>query len=142
MTTTSPTDHLAMIDDHRRAIRYAAAALSLGCAALYFLVGLDLVYQPKPGEPSLLLFGVPAGLSFVLGAVLLVASDRRVLWVLGAIYQVLVIVAYIGVADRRDPPFEPVGVTIKVAQFAILILLLALAMRPTRQTAAVRPVVR
>jgi FtsH-binding integral membrane protein len=127
---SSVLDQLSAVDAHRRAIRYFAAALSTGCAVVYFMIGLGLVYEDVADAPSLLYFGVPAGLSFVLGATLLVATDRRILWVLGAIYQAFVILAYIGVAERRDPPFEMVGIALKVAQVGIFCLLLALIRRP------------
>jgi hypothetical protein len=123
------------ITRHRHSIRLAAAAISLGCAIVYFLIGFGLVYPELPEGPSLLFFGVPAGLSFVLGAALLVATDRRALWILGAIYQVFVIVAYFGVAERRDPPFEVVGLGLKVAQLMILTLLAALIVGPGEATA-------
>jgi hypothetical protein len=131
MTTAMPMpDRRPWLETHRRSIRYLAAALSAGCALVYFLIGFGLVYEEPADGTSLIYFGVPAGLSFVLGAALLLAADRRSLWVLGAIYQVFVILAYFGVAERRDPPFEPVGILLKVAQLAILGLLLALLLRP------------
>jgi hypothetical protein len=118
---------------HRHAIRYGAAALSAGCALVYFLIGFGVIYpvEDVPADaPSLLFFGVPAGLAFALGAILLLATDRRWLWVLGAVFQVFVIVAYVAVAEKRDPPYEAWGILLKVAQAAILGALAYLAVQP------------
>jgi FtsH-binding integral membrane protein len=118
---------------HRHAIRYAAAALSAGCALVYFLIGFGAIYPVEDvsaDAPSLLFFGVPAGLAFALGAILLLATDRRGLWILGAVFQVFVIVAYLAVAEKRDPPFEAWGILLKVAQVAILGALVYLAAQP------------
>ena len=74
-------------------------------------------------------FGVFAGLAFVLGASLLLAVDRRALWIAGAIFQVGVIVMYIAVAPQRTPAFETWGILIKLFQVAILVALVELVVR-------------
>ncbi len=107
----------------RRLVRYAAAALSALCAIVYVLIGFGLIYPLDEGSaetPGLLFFGVSAGLAFALGAFLLVTTDRRPVWILGAIFQVVVVWAYVSVADKRDPPYEPWGIALKIAQVAIL----------------------
>ena len=113
----------------RRTIRYIAAAASAATALLYFAIGagvLTVVDEVSPETPSMFEFGFMAGLPFVVGAVLLVAFDRRFLWVLGAVLQVGVIVMYIAIASQRTPPFETWGILIKVLQATILAALVYL----------------
>lgn len=115
----------------RRTIRYVAAAASAVTAILYFAIGvgvLKVVDEVSADAPSMLAFGAPAGAAFVVGAVLLAAVDRRILWVLGAVLQVLVIVMYIVVSAQRTPPFETWGILIKVLQAAILAALVYLVL--------------
>lgn len=117
----------------RRQIRYAAAALSAATALLYFGIGagvLKVVDQTSADTPSLFEFGVLAGAAFLLGTLLLLAFDRRALWLLGAIFQVGVIVMYVAVSPQRTPPFEQWGILIKVLQIAILAALAWLTVRP------------
>ena len=88
----------------------------------------------------MLAFGLSAGSAYLLGALLLLLTDRRVPWILGAILQVGVIVMYVNVAPQRTPPYEAWGITIKVLQFALLGLLAYLAIRaPQRAEAVIRP---
>ena len=117
----------------RRTVRYLAAVASAATAALYFGIGagaLTVVDRASPNAPDLFQFGVAAGAAFVVGAILLLAFDRRLLWVLGAALQVGVIVMYVVVASERTPPFEVWGLLIKVLQVAVLIALAYLIVRP------------
>ncbi len=117
----------------RRTIRYLAAAIAAGCAAVYFAIGLGLVYPPSQ-DPEfdagfMLVFGFSSAFMFALGAALLLRTDRRAVLVLGALFQVFVIVAYFQVSGRRDPHFEIWGLSLKAAQAVILVALLDL-LRP------------
>lgn len=117
----------------RRAIRTAAAAASTAAALLYLGIGfgvLRVVDMTAPDAPDLLPFGLAAGAAFGLGAALLLAFDRRILWILGALLQVAVIVMYVVVAPQRTPPFETWGILIKILQAAILAALVTLIVRP------------
>ncbi len=116
----------------RRAIRYTAAAIAAGCAIVYFAIGAGLIYPPNGKESFLLVFGLSAGSMFVLGAALLAWTDRRAVLVLGALFQAFAIVAYFQVAPQRDPQFEIWGLSLKIAQAAILLALLDL-LRPFRR---------
>jgi hypothetical protein len=49
------------------------------------------VVAPAADDPSMVFFGLSAGSAFLLGALLLVAFDRRVLWILGATLQLVVV---------------------------------------------------
>lgn len=120
-------------DAHRRTIRYAAASLSAATAMLYFGIGLGVlrvVDETTASAPGMFEFGLVSGAAFVLGGILLFAFDRRSLWLLGAVFQVGVIVMYIAVAPQRTPPVELWGILIKVLQATILVALVYLAVRP------------
>jgi hypothetical protein len=121
----------------RRSVGIAAALLSAGCAVVYLMIGLEVVHAvaaPAATAPSMLAFGVLAALAFALGAVLLLAVDRRSLWVLGAVLQVIVLVMYLAVSSTRTAPFEMWGILLKIAQFGILVALVDLAVRPVANT--------
>ncbi|MGZ8514752.1 MAG: hypothetical protein ACXW4H_05890, partial [Candidatus Limnocylindrales bacterium] len=122
----------------RREIRYLAAAASAATALLYFGIGagvLKVVDKATPDAPDLATFGAAAGAAFVLGAILLLALDQRGVWLLGAIFQAVVIVMYVAVSTDRTPPFEQWGTLIKVLQAAILAALTYLVVRqPVRRT--------
>lgn len=133
--TGSPHGRTAIRDDahrHRLQIRLVAAVASAATAILYFGIGvgvLKVVDGVSAAAPDLFAFGAPAGAAFALGAILLLAFDRRLLWVLGAILQVGVIVMYFGVAPQRTPAFEVWGILIKVLQTGILAALVYLVIR-------------
>jgi hypothetical protein len=119
---------------NRRIIRYGAAALSAVIAAIYYLIGLGVLHvvEPRPGEPSLLFFGLPAGSAFLLGSLLLVLFDRRALWILGALLQVLVVLGYFAVAASRTPSFEAWGITLRLIQIPLFVALVYLVVRAPR----------
>ncbi len=122
-------------DRVRRWLRWVAAALSLANAAVYGLIGAGAVrvVEGAPGEgPPLVVFGVLAGGAFLLGAVLLMSFDRRVLWVIGAAFQAFAIAAYFNVAPQRVPPYEVWGLSLKAAQLVLLALLLVLGLTRAR----------
>jgi hypothetical protein len=131
-TAARPRRNLAGQAGRRRAVRYVAAGLSAACAAVYFAIGFGLVVpvETTTDGPSLLPFGVAAGIAFAVGAVLLLRIDRLGPWIMGAILQVLAIVLYVVVAERRTPPFEAWGILLKVAQAAILASLVWLILAP------------
>jgi hypothetical protein len=117
----------------RPLVRRVAAALSGATAVVYFMIGFGVVQvvDAAPADaPDLFGFGLSAGLAFALGAILLLAFDRRVLWVLGALFQVGVIAMYVVVSAERTPPFEVWGILIRVAQVFILGSLVYLAAQP------------
>ncbi len=122
----------------RRRLRFATGGLALANAVVYALIGAGVVAvsDASAGEAaSLAAFGAVSAAAFVLGAVLLWATDRRWLWLLGALFQAFVIVAYLGVAPQRTPPYEPWGVALKLAQVLLLVMLayLAVTAAPARR---------
>lgn len=123
----------------RRTVRSLAAAASLVTALLYFGIGagvLVVVDEAATDAPGLFEFGASAGAAFVVGALLLLTLDRRVLWVLGALLQVGVIVMYVAVGQQRTPPFELWGILIKAFQVGILGALVYLIVRPPTRVGA------
>jgi hypothetical protein len=116
----------------RRIVRFVAAAVAAAMAAIYFLIGLGVldVGGSAGDRVGLLIFGALAGGAFLLGAALLVAFDRRWLWITGALFQVFVYWAYFDVAKTRTPAFETWGITLRVIQLPLLAALVYLALRP------------
>lgn len=119
-------------------VRLVAAALAFANAVVYALIGAGVarvVADAGAEGVSLAVFGAMAGSAFLLGAVLLVALDNRVAWLLGAAFQLFAIVAYINVAPQRTPSYEPWGIALKAAQVALLVLLAYLALTRAREPA-------
>jgi hypothetical protein len=111
----------------RRVIRYFAALVSGLTAVAYFLIGFRVVsVLDANGDQTWALF---AGVAYAIGALLLLAFDRRVVWVLGAALQILVIYTYFNLASYRSPAFEVWGIVIRLAQSMILIALAYLMFR-------------
>ncbi|MEJ2218626.1 MAG: hypothetical protein P8099_18715 [Gemmatimonadota bacterium] len=122
-------------------VRIAAGALALGNAVVYLLIGVGVarVAEAAGGaDVSLLAFGLVAGTAFVLGAGLLFFFERRLLWLLGALFQVFAIAMYFVVAPQRTPPYEAWGVSLKVAQVALLVALVYLASTAASRRASLR----
>jgi peptidoglycan/LPS O-acetylase OafA/YrhL len=119
----------------RRAARLATAALSLLVAVLYALIasGLVTVLDGPTAARDQLAFATPAAVVYLVGAVLLLRFDQRRLWILGALLQAAVIAQYLNLASEREPPFEPWGIAIRVAQGALFVLLAILAIGPARR---------
>jgi peptidoglycan/LPS O-acetylase OafA/YrhL len=115
----------------RHAIRIGGAVAATVMALIYFGIGLGAlqVVDPATQRDSLLPFGALAGGAFLLGAVLLVLTDRQVLWILGALFQVFVAIMYVVVSQSRTPPFELWGVTLRVIQVPLFLALVVLALR-------------
>jgi hypothetical protein len=130
---------LGWVEAHRRTIRLSAAGLATTIAALYLLIGVKAVavIDDVEGQPA---FGLPAAAAFAVAAILLLVVDRRWLWAIGAILQLLIIVTYVAVAGDRSPQFELWGILIRIAQVAFLATLIALALPRPRSvpTAATR----
>jgi len=132
---------------HRRlTIRHVAAFLAAATATIYLLIGLSIVHVveiPAGEDPNVqLYFGLPAALAYAFGAGLLLVTDRRWLWVLGAVLQVMVIAMYLAVSTTREPAFEGWGITLRVLQALLLGALLYLAVTPRESTPSPRGVMR
>ncbi|NJD28466.1 MAG: hypothetical protein FIA92_09225 [Chloroflexi bacterium] len=128
----------------RRSVRYAAAFIATAMAAIYVLIGLDIlqVVEDQAVGTDLFGFGMSAAALFAFGALLLVASDRRSLWVLGAILQVAVAVLYVAVSVNRHPPFEFWGVALRLLQVPLFLALVVLAVQPRTEASVVASQIR
>jgi hypothetical protein len=109
----------------RGAALNAAAAASLIAAAIYYLMGFEVVrvVSDAPATASILAFGVAAGTAMVLAAALLILVHRRWIWALVAGFQVLALGWYVAVAPLRDPPVEPWGLLVGLLELFILVAL-------------------
>ncbi|MBZ0289564.1 MAG: hypothetical protein K8I30_18220 [Anaerolineae bacterium] len=125
----------------RRIIRTIAAGLSALTAVIYLLIGFNIVTVLN--TPTDQVFGFPAAIASVLGAVLLIWLDRRIVWILGAAFQVFVIYMYFNLAGQRSPDYEFWGVLLRVPQLIILVTLAYLSIRwpfgPPAQPTGRRP---
>lgn len=124
----------------RERVRYIASGLAGATAVLYFLIGLGVVRvaESSADTPDLFEFGAMTGGAFAFGALLLAVTDRRELWVMGALLQMVVLIGYVAAADMRTPAFEFWGLAIKVFQLLLLVALTYLALRPVQRGAARR----
>jgi hypothetical protein len=133
--TTLPNATLSRTQRTLDALRLAVAGVAAASAVVYLLIGLEriTVVEVGPNDPSLLWFGIPASLAFLFGAVVVLVTERRLWWVLGAVFQVFAIAAYVNVASSRTPPFEVWGIGLRVAQVLMLAgLVVLLALYPRR----------
>ena len=121
----------APVPGYLRALRGVTAALATAAAVVYLLIGFEVlrVVEVGPSDPSLLWFGLPAAAAFLFGAVVILVSERMLLWALGAFFQVFTIFAYVGVAEGRTPSYEFWGIALRVVQALILVALVVLISR-------------
>ena len=131
----------------RRTVRYVGALAAAAIAAIYYLIGIGVLKVVDPGAtagdaPDMIVFGGGAGTMFLVGAILLFGTDRRLLWIVGAILQVLVAAMYVAVAPSRSPQFEPWGITLRLIQVPLFAALLYLAWRAPRAAELHRPSLR
>ena len=131
--TTGPAARPAPAPGRRKAVRYGAALLAAAVGVLYLLIALQVIHvADTTGKDSPFIPMMAAAVAFWLGAVLLAVIDRRIVWLLGAAVQVVVLIGYVAVAPSRDPHVEAWGLLIKLAQVVILGLLVYLAVTSSR----------
>lgn len=126
------TSHAATVgESSRTAVRYALAAVTALLGVAYALIALKVVHvaDVTVGETVPYVMMGAAAAAFFLGSVLLVLSDRRIVYLLGAAVQVVVLAGYFAVSPSRDPHFEAWGLTMKVVQVVVLGVLLYLALK-------------
>ncbi len=130
MTTA---DHATTAPDATETLQRTAAGIAGLIALLYGLIWagvLPAVAGAESGEVAIL--GV-AGVVFLVLAVLLWRFAGRLLWLGTAILQVTMIGMYVVISAEREPAFEVWGLSIRVAQVALIGVLVALVVRATRQ---------
>ncbi len=107
---------------------WAAFALALVAAIVYFVIASPAVPADYKSPPTPVL--VVAGLAYLVGGVLILQADRRLL-VLGAILNPLVLLAYTGAAIKGHAAVDGLSLTSKAAQIGLEVALLWLLLRPT-----------
>ncbi len=125
----------------RHRVRMGAAAIAAVMAAIYYLIGLNVLHVVEGAQDdpaAMLAFGVPAGTLFLLGALLLATQDRRILWIVGAVLQVLVFAMYISVAPSRTPSYETWGITLRIIEIPLAAALAWLALTGTGPVLSLR----
>jgi hypothetical protein len=116
----------------RSHVRSVAAASAATMAAIYFLIGLgalDIGGGSTGEQVDLGIFGTSAGSAFLLIAALALATDRRWMWALAALFQVFVFVTYFGTSAIREPPFELWGLTLRLLQVPLFGALVYLSVK-------------
>lgn len=130
----------------RTAVRYLTAVVSIVVGTLYLML-LVLVFDAESQPEAVVTdstYGAYLFLSipYLIGAILSVVTDRRILWVLGAILQIALIVLFalfgVGVFEYEalsDLPMELLAAVITGAQVVLIGLLgtLAFTWRPESQ---------
>jgi hypothetical protein len=111
----------------REYVHWAAIGLSALTAALYLLIGLNVVSIGEISAREQRAFGIPAALVFAGGAVVSLFWDQRWLWIVGALGLALIIAMYFSISSKRVPRFETWGILIRVVQFPLLATLTFLA---------------
>lgn len=119
---------------HRRALRRTAAGLCAVIAAVYLAIAAGASGIEPGEEMSLVAFGVGAASIFGVGAILLATLDHRVLWAVGGAVQLGIGAMYVAVSTDRTPAFEAWGLGLRALQIPLLVVLVLLAVRPTRAT--------
>ena len=116
----------------RSRLRRLAALLCAGIAGVYVLIGTEVVTVSRPtdAEVDIGVFGFGAARIFLIGMALLLRTDRRVLWALGAVLQLMIAAMYVGVSSDRDPAFEAWGLGLRVPQLVLFGILVYLAVKP------------
>ena len=126
----------------RAPLRFLAAAAAAIAAFLYLLIGFEVVYigESTTGEdPGLLGFGLSAGITFALIALLLVLVDRRAVWIAAGLLSALVFIAYFAMGSIREPSYEAWGLLIKAMQAVVVLVTGYLLLRASRATEPMRP---
>ena len=105
-----------------RALLIATGSV-VATALLYFLIGLGVlnIGTSKEGAGNDLLgFGTVSGVAYLIVATLIYLIKRKLVWILAAVFDLLVIIVYFAVAGIRQPPYEVWGLLIKVLEVVLL----------------------
>jgi hypothetical protein len=132
----------------RERVRLVGAIAAAVMAGIYVLIGLGVLHvgtstASGTEDPNFMFgFGMGAGAAFALGALLLVLTDWRPLWLLGFVFQVLVYATYVSVSSQREPPFEVWGITLRIVQVPLMLSLAYLSWSQPEPGPALRPLIR
>lgn len=112
----------------RQVLRLVAVALSAVVAALYAVVGFELVsvrgvtgVEPGPAVPLVI-----AAFAFAALTAALALRPRPPVYIAGIVLSLVVLIGYVVVAPSRHPPFEAWGLSIKAVEILLLAVLFRL----------------
>lgn len=107
--------------------------LALASAGLYTFIALgpiEVISTTGHTHLKQLAFALPAAVAHLILFALVVRVDWRLLWGIAAAAQGTALTMYVDLARVREPAYEPWGVTLAALQFAQLLLLAFLILRP------------
>ena len=103
-----------------------AMALALVVAVGYLAIGLGFVSESFESPPAPVM--VLAGLAYIVGGLLIVLADRRLL-LLGTVINTLVLLLFVAAAVRGNSTLDLLSVAQKLAQVALGVLLFWFTLR-------------
>jgi hypothetical protein len=112
-------------------IPWVGLALSVIAASVYFIIASPARPADYKSPPIPVL--VVAGLAYLIGGVLILLGDRRLL-IFGALVNPLVMAAFAVAARTGHATIDRLSVTSKVAQLMLEVLLLWLIVQPAQAT--------
>ena len=112
-------------------IPWSGLVLALIAASVYFVIASPARPAGYKSPPTRVL--VVAGLAYLIGGMLILLGDRRLL-IFGAIVNVVVMAVFTVAARMGRATVDNVSVTSKVAQVALEVLLLWLILQPAQAT--------
>src|ERR687894_1799892 len=112
-------------------IPWVGLALSLIAASVYFIIASPARPADYKSPPIPVL--VVAGLAYLIGGMLILLGDRRLL-IFGAIVNVVVMTAFAVAARMGYATVDGLSLTSKVAQVMLEVLLLWLIVQPAQGT--------
>jgi hypothetical protein len=114
-----------------RPLHRAAATLAALNAVIYGLIFAGALSVGRADEGELGILGV-AGIVYLVLAAVLWFVPRPLVWAAATAMQVMVIAMYVAIAPERDPSFEIWGITLRVLQVAMIVVLATLLVRAAR----------
>ncbi len=116
---------------HAPSLHRAAATLAALNAVIYGLIFAGVLSVGRADEGELGILGA-GGIVYLLVAAVLWFVPRPLVWAAATAMQVMVIAMYVAIAPERDPSFEVWGITLRVLQVAMIVVLLTLLVRAVR----------
>lgn len=124
--TTAPTTAHPPLPLHR-----VAALLAAANAVLYGLIASGVLSVGRAEQGELGILGAGGVVYLVLAGVLWLLP-RPVVWAGATVMQLMVIAMYLAIAPERDPSFELWGISLRVLQVAMIVVLVMLLVRRLR----------
>ncbi len=112
-------------------VPWVGLALSLIAASVYFIIASPASPTDYKSPPLPVL--IVAGLAYLIGGMLILLGDRRLL-IFGVIINLLVMAAFAVAARMGHATVDRLSLTSKVAQVVLEVLLLWLTVQPAQGT--------